>query len=686
MANIVRDIEVKGAEGERPVLYTLALAGNPNSGKTTLFNRLTGSRQKVGNYPGATVESKNGICRTDAGDVLVVDLPGAYSFTTGSPEESVTRDFLLTSPPDVVVQVVDATVLERHLYLTVQLRELGVPLVLALNMVDLARKRGLSMDVQVLSQRLGVPVVEIAASSGEGVTSLLQQVHSVAGRERPAPFVLPLDSELEALVSEAESALRNRMPPECPPRWAALQWLEKGGARFWMPDEEMPASLREASGRLDVAAAIAGVRYAEVSRLVEGAVEQIVPHRVDRTERLDAILTHRFLGIPIFLLAMLVVFVLTFELGRLPVEALEAGFGWVRVLVGNLLPAGSLLRSALLDGVLAGIGGVVVFLPNILILFMAISLLEDSGYLPRAAFLMDRAMNKVGLHGKSFIPMLLGFGCSVPAIMATRTIESRRDRLATMLIVPLMSCGARLPIYALVIPAFFPSRWQGPMLWLIYLTGVLLALGVARLLRATLFKGDTTPFILELPPYRIPTIRSVLLHMMEQTRQYLRKVGTVILGISLVMWAMASLPRRASGERLTEAQRLERSLAGQVGKAMEPALAPLGFDWRIGTALLGAVGAKEAFVSQLAIVFSTGGEAGGSALRQELRKHYPPRVGVGVLLFCLIAAPCMGTLAATRRESGSWRWALLQWGGLTMLGYLAALLANQSWWFLALLP
>ena len=353
------------------------------------------------------------------------------------------------------------------------------------------------------------------------------------------------------------------------------------------------------------------------------------------------------------------------------------------------------LRSLLVDGIIGGVGNVIVFLPNILILFLAIGLLEDSGYMPRAAFLMDRIMHRIGLHGKSFIPLLLGFGCSVPAIMATRTLESRRDRLTTMLVAPLMSCGARLPIYALIIPAFFLPKWQAPMLWLIYVIGIAMAIACAKLLRSTLFKGDSTPFVMELPPYRIPSLRDCGLHMLERSGLYLRKAGTIILALSVLLWVLSNFPKPpeqraelagpavaapASSEVDQQAYRLSYSFAGRMGRMVEPVLKPMGFDWKIGTALVGALAAKEVFVAQMGIVYSTAvgeEEEAQAPLREQLRRHYKPLVGFCIMLYCLISAPCMATFAVTRRESGAWRWALLQFGGLTVLAYLVTTLVFQ---------
>jgi ferrous iron transport protein B len=401
--------------------------------------------------------------------------------------------------------------------------------------------------------------------------------------------------------------------------------------------------------------------------------------------RIDEIVLHRVWGMPIFLVLMYLVFWLTFTVGTPPMEWIEGFFGWLGETVSGWWPAGSesLLKSLLVDGIISGVGGVLVFLPNILLLFLAIAVLEDSGYMARAAFMMDRVMHKIGLHGKSFIPMLTGFGCSIPGIMATRTLENRRDRLTTMLVLPLISCGARLPIYALIIPAFFPEVWHAPMLWIIYVIGIVLAIICAKIFRSTLFKGESVPFVMELPPYRMPTLKGVLIHMWERGSLYLKKAGTLILAVSILLWAMTSFPRLETVDpglspEEQQAAELSHTIAGRIGHAMEPVIKPLGFDWRIGTAMIGAFAAKEVFVAQMGIVHSVGeADEESESLREKLRAAYSPLVGFCIMLFMLISAPCMATIAVTKRESNSWKWALFQLGGLTVLAYVVTLAVYQ---------
>lgn len=722
----------------------VALAGNPNSGKTTIFNQLTGARQHVGNYPGVTVERKEGLCRHNEKELKIVDLPGTYSLTAYSAEELVARNFIIEEKPDVVVDILDTSNLERNLYLAVQLMELGVPLVLAFNMSDMAKARGYEFDLEKLSGFFGAPIVPTVGNKGKGMKELLDAVvetasegapewvrkvdwtsagkatskASIQGPRRQAP-VLSYGREIEEEISKIESLIRTNgsVAGKYDPHWAALKLLENDKemrAKVGSPEvddqiEKSTAQLEKMLGE-SPETAFAGRRYGFISGACQEAVRSTIELRHTLSDRIDAVVTNRVLGIPVFLGLMYLAFHLTFTLGDPPMGWIEAFFGWAAGAVQGWWPEGSesVLQSLLVDGIIGGVGGVIVFLPNILLLFLAIAILEDSGYMARAAFIMDRVMHKIGLHGKSFIPMLIGFGCSVPAIMATRTLENRRDRLTTMLVLPLMSCGARLPIYALIIPAFFPEMLYAPMLWLIYVIGILLAVLGAKVLRRTILKGESTPFVMELPPYRMPTLKGVLIHMWERGWLYLKKAGTIILGISILLWAMTTFPglpdeegarfetarqaieagnagQEEKAERLAAVDNEEaeaallHSFAGRIGQGMEPLLRPMGFDWKIGTALIGAFAAKEVFVAQMGIVYSLGeADEESETLREKLRNTYTPLVGFCIMLFCLISAPCMATIAVTKRESNSWRWALLQLGGLTLLAYVLTALVFQA--------
>ncbi|RJO66188.1 MAG: ferrous iron transport protein B [Myxococcales bacterium] len=704
----------------------VALAGNPNSGKTTLFNNLTGARQHVGNYPGVTVERKQGVCRHDGIEMLIVDLPGTYSLNACSAEEEATGKFLIDEKPDVVVDVIDASNLERNLYLAVQLMELGAPLVLAFNMSDEVRARGTQLDKDKLSAALGAPIVPTIGHKGAGMKELLSAVAAVAanGKGRQG-LTVDYGVEIEAEIGDVQAALeQDGENLNGASRWRAVKLLESDRESFLrMASPELIVQVEKSAAQIEGClneppeTAIASRRYAFIADVCRENVHTAVEPRRTMTDAIDAVVTHRVLSLPIFMGLMYLVFQLTFTLGEPPMGWIEAFFGWLGDMVASWWPTGieSPLKSLLVDGVIGGVGGVIVFLPNILLLFLAIAILEDTGYMARAAFIMDRLMHKIGLHGKSFIPMLIGFGCSVPAIMATRTLESRRDRLATMLVTPLMSCGARLPIYALIIPAFFPAPWRAPMLWTIYVIGIILAVLAAKLLRSTILRGEATPFVMELPPYRIPTLRSVVIHMGERGWLYLKKAGTIILGISILLWAMSSYPEKMAFERDYEAEadaaraaylaephktddaetlyleklkeierqrngeQLAYTVTGRIGRAIEPLLRPMGFDWKIGVALIGAFAAKEVFVAQMGIVYAVGeADEESEALRERLASNYTPLIAFCIMLFCLISAPCMATIAVTRRESGSWKWALLQLGGLTFLAYVLTVAVYQA--------
>ena len=710
----------------RPIV--VALAGNPNSGKTTIFNALTGSRQHVGNYAGVTVERKEGRLRHAGREVAVVDLPGTYSLTAYSAEELVARDFVVNHRPDVIVDVVDASSLERSLYLAVQFIELGLPMIVALNMTDLAASRGLKLNVAALSALLGVPVVPTVGNKERGVDELKGAIVAMAASGVvPRSVSIAYDAKIEVEIARLVSLLQRdatagnghgrhghchghgcggcgnspmsaalASTPEL--RWSAVKLLENDEEQRRLV-ERSSANSAAILAEVDAASRtiekdfsdtaemiIADQRYAFVADVCREAVNAAGAVRRSASDRIDGLVTHRIFGIPIFLGLMFMVFKLTFTLGRPPMDWLEAFFSWLAQTVAASWPAGeaAALQSLTIDGVIRGVGGVLIFLPNILLLFLAISLLEATGYMARAAFMIDRLMHKIGLHGKSFIPMLIGFGCTVPAVMGTRVLENRRDRLTTMLVLPLMSCGARLPIYTLLIPAFFPDVWQGPVLWSIYLIGIVLAAGLAKLLRSTIFRGADAPFVMELPPYRMPTLRGTLTHVGERGWQFVRKAGTIILGISILLWAMTTYPQppesQLAGMDANQAQnaRLAYSISGRIGRAIEPVMRPIGFDWKTNTALLGAVAAKEVFVAQLGIIHSLGeADEESQSLRAALRREYSPLQAFCIMLFCLVSLPCAATLAAVWRESGSWRWAAAQLVGLTLLAYVLTLAVYQ---------
>ncbi len=717
---------------------SVLLAGNPNCGKTTLFNLLTGARQRVGNYPGVTVEKRVGRLRLGELALSVTDLPGTYSLSSYSPEERIAQEALLGGEGEVVVLVADATNLKRGLVLLAQLLQLQKRMVLCLNMVDEAERGGQVLDIIALSELLGFPVVCTVGHKGTGVQDLRDAIRRAA-RSEPITAGRVFHGELRAATERILMALETVDVPPSHRIWMAdrllvaepeavaqVQRLGDAGASVMRVVDRERRGLEAATG-MDAALCVTDGYYG----FVDGLLRQVVRQRSREdaratSDRIDAVVVNPVLGLPIFLAVMYSIFWLTFSAGEIPMGWIEKGVVWLGQAIAGFWPdgSGSPLRSLLVDGVVAGVGGVVVFLPNIVLLFLGLAVLEDSGYMARAAFIVDRAFHRFGLHGRSFVPLMTGFGCSVPGIMGARTMENERDRLTTMFVVPLMSCGARLPIWMLLIPAFFPPAWRAPALWGIYALGVVLALLVALVLRRSIFRGEESPFVMELPPYRLPTVRAVVTKMWDRSWTYLRKAGTVILGVSILMWVITAYPRAGNyqidrairegravlveqgvdaapagftGEslgssgpkpvvRITEqqleaaraAEDLRVSIAGRIGRAIAPLLEPLGLDWKVGIGLIGAVAAKEVFVAQLGIVHALGAADDSSlSLRDAMSRDYSPQAGFALMILLLVGTPCMATVAVMRKESGSWRWALLQFGGLTGLAYLLALTFYQ---------
>ncbi len=648
---------------------TVALVGNPNCGKTSFFNYATGLREKVGNYSGVTVDSKIGTFHHRGYTINLVDLPGTYSLTEFSPEELYVREFLATAHPDVVLNIVNAGNLERNLFLTTQLIDQNPRMVMALNMYDELERSGDCLDIESLQQMLGFPIVPVVAKSGKGIDRVLEAIVAVyEGSAHSTKHIhINYGDEVEDAIAQLKNMLQTSSHVAFPARYVALKLIEG--------DQVMMQSLKDSSNfealqkiasnerkqieqayHDDIVSVISDLKYG----FIRGALSETLTHNTADTRRLgyalDTVLTNRWLGFPVLLLFMWIMFQTTFTLGAYPQEWLESGVAWLGAHVAQILPEG-ILHDLLVDGIITGVGGVLVFLPNILIMFLFISLLEDSGYMARAAFIMDRLMHRMGLHGKSFIPYLIGFGCSVPAIMATRTLENRKDRLLTMLTIPFMSCSARLPVYLLLVSAFF-ERNQGLVLLGIYLVGVLIAVGTSALLNKTLFKNVTDQFVMELPPYRIPTLRNTLIHMWDKSAQYLRKMGSIILVASIVIWAMCYFPHSSEADSATQ---IEQSYMGQIGHAIEPAVEPLGFDWKMGVGLLSGLPAKEIIVSSLGILYETDSEALESGLVREFDQLGSPQLSplraVSFMLFVLLYFPCIATLTAIGREAG-WRWAL----------------------------
>ncbi len=694
----------------QPRTPRVVLAGNPNCGKTSLFNALTGGRHRVGNYAGVTVDRRSGTLHLETQEIEMVDLPGTYSLSSYTPEERVAQDEL-AAWPDLVVVVADSTQLSRGLVLLAQIMQTGLPIVLCLNMSDEAHAAGQVLDLVQMRKLLGFPVVETVGHKSEGLDALRGAIaETLADPAREPRLVLGRDLE------EALATVRPHLPMALGPifktDWMATRLLAldqeyteklstvEGGPALLLVAKQAREKLEADTGE-DVAVFVTSRYFGFVDGLLHEVRTQRSREDARRvSDAVDSILVHPWLGLPIFACIMYAIFWITFSLGEAPMNWIESSVGWFGGKIGTLWPEGSdsLVRSLLVDGVLAGVGGVLTFLPNILLLFLGLAFLEDTGYMARAAFLTDRVMHRFGLHGKSFIPMMTGFGCSIPGIMATRTLENERDRLVTMLVLPLMSCGARASVWMLLLPAFFPPSMRAPMLWFVYAFGIALALVLALLLRVTVLKGDDAPFVMELPPYRLPTPKNLWIKMAEKGSSYVRKAGTTILAISIVLWAATAFPRlhtipdayrvqavsASHGEQpppdevlLAKAQ-LEHSIAGHVGMALEPVFKPLGFDWKIVTGMLGAFAAKEVFVSQMSIVYAVGdGAQSTEGLRTLLARDYSRRTGLSLILFMLIATPCMATVAITRRESGKWSWALLQFGGLTGIAYLISLAVYQ---------
>lgn len=714
-------IEVEPDTPSREKTLRVALSGNPNAGKTSLFNALTGAHHKVGNYPGVTVEKREGIREYKGFSIHFIDLPGTYSLTAYSLDEVVARDFVLEEKPDIVIDVLDSTTLERSLALCLQFQELGTPLIGALNMSDEAEQKGIHIDIELLSATLGIPLVKTVGTVGKGAETLLDAI--IATKESARPSKLPhYGTEVESKLAPLQEALAadTEFAAKYPIRWFAIKLLENDAdamARLSAHKHadaiiSMATSARDWLGKhfgKDSEIAISEQRYGYIRGALKEAVRQD-PGQQDKestTSAIDKLLMNQFLGLPVFLLIMWGMFKLTFALGQYPTSWLESLFSTLGAAAQAAIPPGY-LQSLVVNGIIGGVGGVFSFIPLIVILFFCLSILEDVGYMSRAAFLTDKALHAFGLHGQSFMPLVLGFGCSVPAIMAARTLKSPRDRIATILAVPFMSCGAKLPVYVLLAGAFFPKN-PGNAVMAIYLAGVLLSLISTKLLRSTVLKGPTTPFVMELPPYRKPTARGIAWHVWEKTWQYTKKAGTIILAASVLIWIITTFPSppdKASLENETKAtlaaqqpqaadaalaamvngamaeRKLEYSIAGRIGKFIEPAIAPLGFTWKIGVATVTGFAAKEVIVSTLGILYNADsgdntGE-GNISLREALRKDpaMNPLTAITLMLVILIMPPCVAALAALKAEAG-WKWLGFEMGYGIVLAWIAGFIVHS---------
>lgn len=682
---------------ERSKTINIALVGNPNSGKTSFFNRATGLREKVGNYGGVTVDAKQGVFHHNGYTINLIDLPGTYSITEYTPEEIYVRKYITERHPDLVLNVVDASCLERNLFLTTQLIDMNVGVVMALNMYDELTGEGAQLDYGYLGQLLGIPIVPTTASKGIGISDVLDKIIEVF--EGQAKEVRHVHINYGAEIEEAISRVKMEVTPnkgitdELAPRYVAIKLLEDDRLTKDLL-EDVPNYERilevsqkeiqrlEKSYKEDTRTIITNAKYGFIRGALQETLKTGDKDNRQLTRAIDALLTHQWLGFPFLLFFMWLMFQATFSLGTYPMEWIEAGVGSLGSWIADSMPAGP-LNDLLVDGIIAGVGGVIVFLPNILILFFFISLMEDTGYMARAAFIMDRLMHKIGLHGKSFIPLLIGFGCNVPAIMATRTLESRRDRIMTMLIVPFMSCSARLPVYILLVSAFFEKN-QGLVLLSVYLVGILLAILTSILLKKTVFSKSSVPFVMELPPYRMPTTRNTIIHMWSKAVQYLKKMGTIILFASVLIWALGYYPLR--DEAMDPAVHLENSYIGRLGKGIEPVIEPLGFDWKMGVSIITGLAAKEIVVSSMGILYHVDGEVDESSqslienIRQQENtageKVFTPLVAYTFMLFILIYFPCMAAIAAIRKEAG-WKWAIFTVFYTTALAWVVSFCVYQ---------
>ena len=676
----------------------VALAGNPNCGKSSLFNALTGSHQRVGNFSGVTIEKHEGYVDYKGYRIRIVDLPGTYSLTAYSPEELLTRNYLIEDAPDIVVNVIEGPNLERNLLLTTQLMEMEVDLLVALNMFDEVEEQKIEIDVKQLQRLLGCHIVPTSAKKKQGLDSLLDHIIRVfEGDIEVKKNKLAFRPEVEKAVDEITELLSHE--PELDrynPRWLAIKLLENDKEVYnvvrqypvWVKTERaMQEAMQETETvyGADPEISITEDRYAFIRGAMKECVRHVTEKKQSLTDYIDSVVLNRVLGLPIFLFIVWIIFHMTFTLGTPMMDGLDFLFGMLSENVAPLLP-NETLRSILVDGVIAGVGGVLIFLPNIILLFIGLSFLEASGYMARAAFVVDKVMHRFGLHGKSFIPMITGFGCSIPAIMATRTLKSRSDRLATIMVIPFMSCGAKLPVYVLLAGAFFTPAAAANVMFGIYMLGIVVGLVSALVMKKTLLKSESEPFVMELPPYRWPSLRSVLVQAKNKAMMYLKKAGTIILLAVLLIWTFSNYPKnpeldaeldrriaaieqtsadeeqkqlaKSEAEQKINADQLEYSLAGRAGKIIEPVISPLGFDWRIGIALVTGLAAKEVVVSTMGTIYSLGEVDETSAELKTILKSDPgfdEATALSLMVFVLLYIPCVAAVGVMKKEIGEWR-------------------------------
>ncbi|MBP3757610.1 MAG: ferrous iron transport protein B [Prevotella sp.] len=695
------------AEAEkRHKTINVALVGNPNCGKTSLFNFASGAHERVGNYSGVTVDAKEGHAEFEGYHFNLVDLPGTYSLSAYSPEELYVRKQIIEKTPDVVINVIDTSNLERNLYLTTQLIDMHLRMVCALNMYDETEKRGDKIDHDKLGKLFGVPMVPTVFKTGRGIDELFHTIIQVyESREGDLPpfrhIQINQGHEIEDGIAKIQEKLKTDegVRHRYSTRYLAIKMLENDhDAETFiktLPYSDKIFKARDNAARrimeekkVDSETAIMDAKYGFINGALQEALYE-VGHMEDTykmTHVLDKIITHKWLGFPIFLLLLYIMFEVTFKLGEYPMDWIETAVGWLGNMVSTTMPEGP-LRDMIVDGIIGGVGAVIVFLPQILILYGFISFMEDSGYMARAAFIMDKLMHKMGLHGKSFIPLIMGFGCNVPAVMATRTIESRRSRLVTMLILPMMSCSARLPIYIMIIGTFFAVEYQSTIMISLYVIGILLAILMSRIFTKCLVRGEDTPFVMELPPYRFPTWKAIFRHTWEKGKQYLKKMGGIILVASIIVWALGYFPHDESLDQQTQQ---EQSYIGRIGKTIEPVFRAQGFDWKLDVGLIAGVGAKEIVASTMGVLYSDDSSFADddtftSANHAKYKRLYDkmsadgitPLIAFCFLLFVLIYFPCVATIVAIKHESGSWKWAIFAAVYTTALAWVVSALVYQ---------
>lgn len=740
LTDVAEDVKFEGTideerlkitAGEKGRTINVALVGNPNSGKTTLYNFASGSHERVGNYGGVTVDAREAVFKKSAYTFKIVDLPGTYSITEYTPEELFVRTFITEKNPDVVINVVDASNIERNLYLTTQLIDMNIKVVIALNMYDGLEKKGAVLDYDALGKMMGIPIIPTVASKGTGINELFDKIIDVYEDRDPIVRHIHINYgfNIENAILHIQTLIKEtkQITDRYSSRYLSVKLLERDSTTIKQIASchniekiktqcETEIHLLEKEYKEKSGTIITDAKYGFIS----GALNETLvagDKKLEKGHRIDDILTHKYFGFPIFFFFMWLMFQTTFTAGSYPMELIGSGVSWLGDTIRNSMAEGP-LRDLLVDGIIGGVGGVIIFLPNILILFFFISFLEDSGYMARASFIMDKLMHKIGLHGKSFIPMLMGFGCNVPAIMATRTLENKKDRLLTMMIIPFMSCSARLPIYVLLISAFF-HKSQGLILVSIYLIGIILAIAVALAMKKIFFAKQDAPFVMELPPYRLPTLKNTSIHMWHKGVQYLKKMGTVILLASIIIWALGYFPRNVKystnfDEQMTliqsdktqtdslktekirkievvkQSEKQEKSYIGSLGHIIEPVIRPLGFDWKIGVSIITGLAAKEIVVSTMGVLYQADSGEGDVSdnLQTKLqeqsysygalkgKKVFTPVVAYSFMLFVLIYFPCIASIAAIKKEA-NWKWALFIMVYTTAIAWLVAFIATK---------